>query len=146
MNECILEIAENDRYLCIERGHVLVTQRDIILGQIPVDSLGGVLLTAEGISLSKRFLERMGEENIPVFICGKQYIPVSICTPVSPHYKHLAVVQSQLSTSPILKKKIWKHIVENKIRNQNAALKLCHGKTMPACEQNRVLASCCESE
>ncbi len=132
MPDFILEIAENERYVSMHRGLVVVREQEKILGELPVDALLSVILSADGITLSKKFLERMAEENIPVIICGANYMPLSIATPVSAHYRPLAVARLQVEASPVLYKQLWKRVVEMKITNQANALELCRGKNEPA--------------
>ncbi len=131
MPDFILELAENNRYISIQRGLVVVREQEKTLGELPVDSLLAVILSGDGITLSKKFLERMAEENIPVIICGANYMPLSIATPVSAHYRPLTVARLQIEASPVLYKQLWKRIVEIKITNQANALELCRGKAEP---------------
>lgn len=126
MADYILEIAENDRHISVQRGLVTISAEKNLLGSVPIDTIGAVLLSADGISCSKHFLMRMGEENIPVIICDKSYMPVSIALPVSAHYKHLPVARSQMEASPVLKKQLWQDIIVCKIRNQAHVLNVCH--------------------
>ncbi len=125
MGEFILEIAENNRHVCIQRGSVAVLEGRETLGLVPVDSLACVILCADGISLSKHFLAVMAEEGIPVTICGNNYLPVSMSLPYAGHYRALAVVESQMEVSPVLKKQLWQLIVSAKIRNQAQTLETC---------------------
>ena len=63
-----------------------------------------------------------GQSHIPVIICGPNYMPISVAAPLNAHYKALAVAKEQLAASPVLRKQMWKSIVECKIRNQAAVL------------------------
>lgn len=125
MGDFILEIAENGRHICIERGSVAVLEKKEELGLVPIDSLACVILSADGISLSKHFLAVMAEEGIPVTICGGNYLPVSMSLPYAKHYRALAVLEAQMQASPVLKKQLWQAVVAAKIRNQAQALHAC---------------------
>lgn len=125
MSDFILEIAENERHVSVERGFVAITHKGESLGKVGIDSLAAVILSADACTLTKAFLARMGEENIPVVICGKNYMPLSIASPVSAHYRNLGVVQQQMEASPVLKKNLWQAIVKYKIYNQAAVLGAC---------------------
>lgn len=121
----VLEIAENNRYLSIDHGNVCIKEAEKTLSQIPLDMLACIMLTAQGITVSKQFLASMGEANIPVLIMGRNYLPVSIALPVSSHYRHLAVAEEQIKAGDIIKKQIWQKIIISKITNQAQALEKC---------------------
>lgn len=118
MGEFILEVAENGRHLCIQRGSVAVQEGKKTLGLVPSDSLACVLLSADGLSLSRHFLAVMAELGVPVIVCGKNYLPVSMCLPYARHYLALGVAETQMKASPVLKKKLWQMCAAAKIRNQ----------------------------
>lgn len=122
MANYILEVAENLRHINVERGTVFIREHDSIVGQVPIDEIIAVILSADGLTITRNALARFAEENIPVVITGKQYLPVSIAMPVSSHYKQLAVATSQLKASPVLKKQLWQCVVVAKIKNQAAVL------------------------
>lgn len=121
----VLEIAENNRYLSIVHGNICIKEAEKTLGQIPLDMLACVMLTAQGITISKQFLAAMGEANIPVLIMGKNYLPVSMALPISSHYRHLSVAEEQVKAGDVIKKQIWQKIIVSKINNQAQALEKC---------------------
>lgn len=139
MGDFILEIAENARHICIQRGSVAILEKKETVGLVPIDSLACVLLSADGISLSKHFLAVMAEEGIPVTICGANYLPVSMSLPYARHYRALAVLEAQMRISPVLKKQLWQAVVAAKIRNQAQALHACRPDS-PQVEKLLILA------
>lgn len=118
MASFFLEIAENERHLCVQYGHIVVLHKKECLGKVSIDSVQSVLISAEGVTFSKHFFVRMAEERIPVIICGKNYMPLSMTLPYGSHYKSLPVVKAQMVASPVLKKQLWQYVVATKIRNQ----------------------------
>lgn len=121
----VLEIADNKRYLSIVHGNICIKEAEKTIGQIPLDMLACVMLTAQGITISKQFLASMGEANIPVLIMGNNYMPVSMALPVSSHYRQLAVAEEQIKAGDVIKKQIWQKIIIAKINNQAQALETC---------------------
>ena len=85
---------------------------------MPSDSLACVILSADGLSLSRQFLAVMAELGVPVVVCGRNYLPISMCLPCARHYRALAVAEAQIKASPVLRKKLWKLCVAAKIKNQ----------------------------
>lgn len=132
MPNLVLEIAENGRQLHLRRGSVAVMAGEECLGLVPVDSLACVLLTADGIMLSKAFMARMAEEGVPVVICGDNYMPVSVSLTTAPHYRALPVVTAQMRASPVLKKRLWQQCIAAKLRNQGRVLRLCRPESSVA--------------
>jgi len=118
----IVEIAEEGRYIHSEYGFVVIHEKDKEVGRIPIDTLTALMISAQGATLSKSLLARLGGLNIPVIICGANYMPISIATPVSAHYKQLQVAQAQAAAPASLKNEIWQGIVQAKLRNQATVL------------------------
>lgn len=125
MANYVLEIAENNRYLSIQHKNICIKEQENILGTIALDMVACVLLTAPAITLSKQFLSCLGEENIPVLIMGKNYLPISIALPISSHFRHLSIAEEQIKASTTIKKQIWQQIIIAKIKNQTQALEKC---------------------
>ena len=125
MPDYVLEIAENARHIRASRGFVIIEEKATELGRIPIDSILTVILSADGLTLTKDFLARMAAENIPVIICGKDYMPTSIASPLSAHYRSLGVLRKQIEASSVLYKQLWKAVVESKISNQAQTMLAC---------------------
>ena len=123
MSEFILEISENGKYINASRGFVVISENNKELGKVPIDTILAAIISADGAVVCKSFFTRLGEENIPIIICGKNYAPLSIATPVSAHYKSLEVAQTQLACPGTLQKQLWKKIIQAKILNQVEVLK-----------------------
>ncbi len=121
MPDLILEISKS-KYLSVSRGHIIVSD-DQAEQKVSIEQVLAVLLSADGLTLSKPFLLRMAEENIPVVICGKNYMPMSILTPINAHFMPLPQVEAQLGASAVLKKQLWQSVIKNKIYNQYQVLK-----------------------
>ncbi len=132
MADFLLEIAENERHLCVERGCVVIKHDREILKKIPTDTLSAVILSAQGCTLSKNFLATLAEHGIPVIICGKNYLPISLALPTGTHYKSLPVVTAQMTASPILKKRLWQSIIVAKIHNQSQILQKHEAQSLQA--------------
>ena len=57
----ILEICEDSRYVSLNRGFVVIQHGTEILGQVPLDDVSVLLLSAQGITLSKNILNALAE-------------------------------------------------------------------------------------
>lgn len=132
MPDMVLEIAESGRHVCVQRGCVAIMEGETCLGRVPVDSLAAVILSAEGVSLSRHLLARMAEEGVPVIVCGANYLPISMSLPLAGHYRALPVVEAQMAATPALKRRLWQGCVAAKIRNQAAVLRQCRPRSLAA--------------
>ena len=121
----IVEIHEENRYLCLERGFLTIYCKEEQLGKIPLSDIAVLLLSAQSISLSKPVLNALTEYGAITIFCGKNYLPISVVLPVDSHYLHASIIKHQINASLPLKKNIWKSIVESKINNQGKVLEIC---------------------
>ncbi len=140
MANILLEVAENKRHICIQRGFIIINGGKEVLGKISIDSVTAVILSGDAITLSKQFLARMAEERIPVIVCDKKYMPISINLPYGTHYKSLPVLTAQMQASPVLKKQLWQKIITTKITNQAYTLAACRPEH-PLIKRLKLLAS-----
>ena len=122
MGNYILEVSDNSRHVRCSRGFVIVCEDAAEIGRIPIDSLVAAIISAEGATLAKSFFVRLGEANIPIIICGKDYMPLSIAAPIAAHHRHTAIAKQQVQCPPVLHKQLWKSIIQAKIHNQIATL------------------------
>ena len=91
----ILEISEENRYISLSRGFVVVKQDNVELGKIPIDDISVLLLTAQGVTVSKNILNTLSENNCITILCGKNYVPSSIVVPISSHYQFTKNLKNQ---------------------------------------------------
>ncbi len=119
MEKKIIEIAQNDFYLSLHRGFLVVENKDIgTKNQIPLDSILSLVLSGNNITLSKNIISTLCENGATIICCDKSYVPVSITLPYTGHWLVSKRVKQQLDCSIPLQKKLWQHIVQHKILNQ----------------------------
>ena len=131
----VVELAENGRYAKLHRGFLVVMQGEQELGQVIIDEMNCLLLTAEQSSLSKPLMVRLAEHGIPIVVCGKNYHPISITLPYSAHHQSTRILQLQISASTPLRKRLWQSLVKTKIDHQRQALQWCHPEKTRALRQ-----------
>lgn len=120
----VLEVCEENRYVSLSRGFVVVQNGADILGKVPLDDVAVLLLTAQGISLSKNILNALCERGCITVLCGANFSPQSMVLPVSNHCFLTKNIKSQINATEPFKKKIWQQIVIRKIQNQALVLKM----------------------
>lgn len=120
----ILEICEENRYVSLNRGFVVIQHGTEILGQVPLDDVSVLLLSAQGITLSKNILNALAERGCVTVLCGKNFIPQSMVLPIANHCLFTKIIKNQINASEPLKKRVWQQVVIRKIENQAKVLKL----------------------
>ena len=121
----VLEIFEENRYLSLSRGFIVIQSGAEELGKVPLDDIGVLLVSAQGATLSKNVLNALAERGCVTVLCGKNYSPQSMVLPVYSHYLFAKILKKQIDASEPFKKRIWQQIVIQKIKNQALCLKLC---------------------
>ena len=121
----VLEIYEENRYLSLSRGFVVIQHGSEELGKVPLDDIGVLLISAHGVTVSKNLLNALSEKGGVTVLCGKNYIPQSMVLPIYSHYLFAKIIKKQIEASLPFKKRIWQHVVTKKIKNQAHVLKLC---------------------
>lgn len=120
-----MEIHEENRYLSLNRGFIVIQHGSEELGRVPLDDVGVLLLSAQSVSFSKNILNALAEKGCVSVLCGKNYTPQSMVLPVYSHYLFAKILKNQINSSLPFKKRIWQQVVVKKILNQALTLKLC---------------------
>lgn len=122
----ILEITEENRYISLSRGFIVIKSNSETLGKVPLDDVSVLLLTAQGITVSKNVLNELAENNCITILCGKNYVPQSMVLPIANHCFYTKNIKLQINCSEPFKKRVWQQIIIQKIKNQALVLKLCN--------------------
>ncbi|MBC6415621.1 MAG: type II CRISPR-associated endonuclease Cas1 [Bdellovibrionales bacterium] len=118
-----VEISQPNIYLSLNRGFLEISQQKNILGKIPLDDILGLVITSFGCSNSSNLLVELADRNIPISICGSNFMPMALVFPIVGNVKQKARIQSQVEAKNTLKKRLWKKIVQLKLKNQALVLK-----------------------
>lgn len=121
----VLEIHEENRYLSLNRGFIVIQHGSEELGRVPLDDVGVLLLSAQSVSFSKNILNALAEKGCVSILCGKNYTPQSMVLPVYSHYLFAKILKNQINSSLPFRKRIWQQVVVKKIQNQALTLRLC---------------------
>ncbi len=125
----VLEIAEENRYLSLKRGFIVIQQGNEELGSVPLDDIVVLLLSAQGVTLTKNVINALSEKGCITVFCGNNYTPVSMVLPIASHTYFTKIIKTQINASEPLRKRIWQKLVVQKIKNQALSLKFCGKET-----------------
>lgn len=118
----IIEISSDNRHLAVERGFMTVNEGGKEIGRVPFDQIGGVIANAHGITYSNNFLVRLAEQKVPLVICAANHVPVSVLLPLDGNYLQSSVMSAQAAMKETTKNRLWKEVVQAKIKQQAAVL------------------------
>lgn len=110
-----VKLSVNNEQLMIDNG---------VITKIPLEDIECIVADHPQLNLTSRLLAKFAEHTISFYVTDHSHHPCGIFLPVSRHSRHVSVLQSQIDMSLPTKKKLWKQIVQQKIGNQAAAMKL----------------------
>ncbi len=113
----IVEISRPS-YLFIKLGQLCIRQNKEVVGRIPLEDLGVLLLAHPAISLSQAVLYLAVENNTVIVLCDHKYQPVSLMLPLVGHSLHARILQEQIISSIPKQKNAWAQIIQAKIQAQ----------------------------
>lgn len=119
----LVEVAENGRYLSVQRGFLKVSEKGEELGRVPLDDITALILSGSQITLSKTLMVELAERKAIIVTCGRNWHPISISLPFGAHYEAAGILHDQINASQPLRKRLWQQIVQAKIDNQAAVLR-----------------------
>jgi CRISPR-associated protein Cas1 len=118
----VVEIATDGRHLSIYRGFLVVTERDVEVGKVPLDDIAAVIANAHGLSYTNNALVELSERGVPIVLCGANHMPAAIVWPVDAHHLQTGRMHDQISVSLPLKKRLWAQLIRAKVQAQGATL------------------------
>ncbi len=120
----IVEISQNDYYIKKHRGLLEIYQKQERIAQLPFDDIISVILSAQDATLSKNIMTELALRNIPVVICGRNYMPAALMLPAGFSVGSLCHPLTQARQGASLNHYLWQQIIKAKIYNQYHLAKL----------------------
>ena len=88
----------------------------------PIEDVGFVIIENQTVHITIPLLNALANNNVTVVFCDNTFMPNSMLMPLETNTIQQEIFRVQLEVSQPTKKRIWKNIIENKIRNQAALL------------------------
>lgn len=89
---------------------------------VPIEDVGVVLLENQQTNITLPLLNALTENEVQVVICNSKGMPNAMIQSMNSNNVQGETLRNQISCGEVLKKQIWKQIVEAKIRNQASML------------------------
>lgn len=129
----IVEVADDQRHLLVERGF-LVVQDTVLhkkLGQVPLDDIAAVIANAHGLSYTNNVLVALAERCAPFVLCAANHNAVGMVMSIDGNFQQAKRFDAQIAASQPLIKRLWAEIVKSKLQQQAAALEATGAPSMP---------------
>ena len=89
---------------------------------IPIEDIAVVMIENQMANASIPLLNALTDANVSVIICDNKGMPNSMLLNLDSHNLQGEILRSQIGAGEVLKKQLWKQIVEAKIKNQASLL------------------------
>ncbi len=124
----IVEIS-NPAYLHLKNQQMVIEQNGTLMGQVPIEDLGVLILSNPAITHTQQLLSACWQNNVIVVSCDERFMPGAALIPLDGHSLHAKILASQIEARESTKKRLWAAIVKAKIREQVKVLKAVNKDT-----------------
>ncbi len=119
-------------YISLKNSQMQVDKDGVSVASVPIEDLGILVLQHPGIVLTQALIVACQENNVVVIFCDKAHLPYSVLLPISDgNSLHTRVLREQMSITLPMKKRLWRQIVKQKIREQAKSLTRAGGNSLP---------------
>lgn len=126
----IVEISQAGYRLKKHRGFLEVYEGGERKGQLVFDDIVALILSAPDAMISKNIMVELALRNIPVILCGHNYMPAALSLPAAFAPHSLCHPLKQAAASKSLNHGLWQQLIKAKIYNQYHLAKLHHPEHM----------------
>lgn len=95
---------------------------------IPIEDVGMVIIENQMVSVTIPLLNELVDAGVAVVLCDRKGMPHAMLQNMDGNNLQGEFLRNQIEVGEVLRKQLWKQIVEAKIRNQAALLEKLHGK------------------
>lgn len=117
-----LEISRQAVHLSVRLGQLVLRHEGEIVGRVPCEDIGVVLVDHPQTTYTHAALTRLADAGATVVLCGSDHLPAAMLLPLSTHGQVVWRLRDQLAAGRPLKKRLWRQLVQAKIRGQAANL------------------------
>lgn len=135
-----VEVSREPAYLTVRLGQLVLKNGERLLGSIPCEDVGVVVVDNPGTTYSHAALTTLAESDAVLVICGPNHLPTAVLLPLADHSQITWRLAEQVAVSRPRKKRLWKQLVQAKIRAQAANVPTdwpAHAKLLDLAKQVR---------
>lgn len=113
---------QNACELRVELSQLIIRRDKIVVGKVPLEDLGVLILEDRGIVMSRAVLSEALNHNAAVIVCDNAFHPNGLLLNLNANRLQRKMFEAQLMAGEPLKKNLWKSVVTRKLSNQAKAL------------------------
>lgn len=113
-----IEVSREAAHLSVRLGQLVLAQGERLLGTVPCEDIGVVVVDHPCATYSHAALASLAGYGAVLVICGPNHLPAAMLVPLSNHSEIAHRIACQAAASRPIRKRLWKQIVQAKIRSQ----------------------------
>jgi CRISPR-associated protein Cas1 len=121
-DERVVEIERPGVYVRVSNDRLRVEEDRELLGEVPLVDLAALILSSPNATLSRAVLDAVTQHGGSVVVCNSEHQPTAMLLPLIGHHAQTQRLIAQANASRPTVKRLWKQIVQAKIRSQAAHL------------------------
>lgn len=116
--------------LSLKNSQLVISQKEMPseIRTLPIEDIGMVIIENQMISISLPLLNELVDAGVAVVFCDRKGLPHAMLQNMDGNNLQGEFLRNQIGIGEVLRKQLWKQIVEAKIKNQSALLEKLHGK------------------
>ena len=116
--------------LSLKNSQLVISQKEMPseIRTLPIEDIGMVIIENQMISISLPLLNELVDAGVAVVFCDRKGLPHAMLQNMDGNNLQGEFLRNQIGVGEVLRKQLWKQIVEAKIKNQSALLEKLHGK------------------
>jgi len=115
-----IEVSREPAHLTVRLGQLVLKNGDRILGSVPCEDVGMVVVDNPGATYSHAALATLARCDAVLVVCGQDHLPAAVLLPLADHSQITWRIADQVAVSRPRRKRLWKQLVQAKIRAQAA--------------------------
>ena len=125
----IIDISEA-AYVCLNHQQLIIEKQGEVVGQVPVEDLGVLILQHPAIVLTQQLIVACQKNKVVIVFCNEKHLPYSLILPIGEgHTLHNKILKQQMAISEPTRKRLWQKIVQHKIKEQEQTLVMLNKKS-----------------
>jgi len=121
----IIEISTAPAYISVKDMQLVLKREGEVVGSVPIEDIGVLMVDHPGCTYSHAALNELLANNVAVVICGKNHHPNGLLLPLDTHSLQSERFRVQVAAKEPVKKRLWKQVIQAKIRHQAWCLDAC---------------------
>ena len=118
-------------YIHLKYQQLLIDKKSKTIGQVAIEDLGVLILQHPAIVLTQQVIIACQKNKVVIVFCDDKHLPYSVILPIGEsHTLHNKILKQQIAISESTRKRLWKQIVQHKIKEQMRTLAILDKSTI----------------